>query len=186
MLLSAKLGLEKTNLIAQNSSLEKRIKDISEKEDMCSNPNHGKVIATEIANPNVWDLRPKEVETPIITDNETTSVNNGDEENNNEPIINDSDSQKEEIPNEDPITPETEENPTDESNVDDTTSSPEEESQVPNVPVVDTPQDGGGGVKQPTSDNPDNIGVINTPDEQSNAEAQGKAIVTISFNFNSK
>ena len=107
MILSAKLGLEKTNLIAQNSSLEKRIKDISEKEDMCSNSNHGKVIATEIANPNVWDLRPKEVETPIITDdNETTSVNNGDEENNNEPIINDSDSQKEEIPNEDPITPE--------------------------------------------------------------------------------
>ena len=180
MILSAKLGIEKTNLIAQNSSLEKRIKDISEKENFCS--PKGEVIATEIANPNVWDLRPKEVETPIITDNETTSVNNGDEENNNEPIINDSDSQKEEIPNEDPITPEAEENPTDESNVDDNVSSPEEESQVPNVPVVDTPQDNGGGVKpNPPDTVVDDNDITPKPDPNDSYDDPDMASVTVKF-----
>ena len=174
MFLCGKLGIDNYNLTAKNKSLEDELKSLSDDDKYICNTQKAKIIATEVSHDTTWDANiSKKTEDTTVTPVQTTT--NLDE--NSETEVDDTQT----------VTPETEEKPTDESNVDDTTSSPEEESQVPNVPVVDTPQDNNDeGSKTPTSDNPDNIGVINTPDEQSNAEAQGKAIVTISFNFNSK
>lgn len=168
MFLCGKLGIENHYLTAENKSLEDKLNSENEKTACIPTPKV-KSVLTEVGQDITWDVNTsKKTEDTTVTPVQTTT--NLDENSDTE------------VDDTQTVTPEAEENPTDESNVDDNVSSPEEESQVPNVPVVDTPQDNGGGVKpNPPDTVVDNNDITPKPDPNDSYDDPDMASVIVKF-----